>query len=327
MRRLSKTRFLKLAVALVLLAVCGVTAATVTAAGTPSDARYYVALGDSLSTGYQPVLRGEGIETHSGYVDDIYLRERQHAHDLELIDFGCPGDTTTSLLTGIGNYALAGRLQCDRSDGSQLNAALAFLHSHDEPGKVPLITIDIGINDLNRCSALPDPSSCLQAGEQSISTNLPRILSELHEAAPAGTDFAAMTLYDTYLGKRAAAGATDADAEAFLDAYREANATITGDDATAGFHTADVADAFDTYDAARAAWRGTQVAVNVARMCGLTWSCAPPPIGHNIHPNDHGYRVIAREFELAIGRLASAPARIHQRSLRLNTDRAAQLGQ
>ena len=307
MRRLSKTRPLKLAVALVLLAVCGVTAATVTAAGTPSDARYYVALGDSLSTGYQPVLRGQGIETHSGYVDDIYSRERPHTHDLELVDFGCPGDTTTSLVTGIGNYALADRLHCDRSGGSQLSAALAFLRSHDEPGKVPLITLDIGINDLNRCSRLPSPSSCLQAGEQSISTNLPRILRELHEAAPTGTDFAAMTLYDTYLGKRAAAGATEADAEAFFDAYREANATITTDDATAGFHTAGVADAFDTYDAAPAAWRGTQVATNVARACGLTWSCSPPPIGHNIHPNDRGYRVIAREFELAIGRLAPAP--------------------
>jgi len=305
-RRLSKTRFLKLGVALVLLAVCGVTAATVTAAGTPSDARYYVALGDSLSTGYQPVLRGEGIETHSGYVDDIYSRERLYTHDLELVDFGCPGDTTTSLVTGVGNYALAGRLHCDRSGGSQLDAALAFLRGHDNPGEVPLITIDIGINDLNRCSALPDPSSCLQAGEQSISTNLPRILRELHAAAPTGTDFSAMTLYDTYLGKRAAAGATVADAAAFLDAYRKANATIIADDAAAGFHTADVADAFDTYNAAPAAWRGTQVAANVARACGLTWSCSLRPIGHNIHPNDHGYRVIAREFELAIGRLAPA---------------------
>jgi lysophospholipase L1-like esterase len=312
MRRLSRSRLLTLAVALVLLAVCGVTAATVTAAGTPSDARYFVALGDSLSTGYQPTLRGEGIETRSGYVDDVYWRERQYTHDLELVHFGCPGDTTNSLLTGVGNYALAGRLHCDRSDGSQLKAALAFLRSHDEPGKVPLITIDIGINDLNRCSRLSDPSSCLQAGEEAISTNLPRILHALREAAPTGTEFAAMTLYDTYLGKSAAAGATGADAEAFLDAYREANTTITADDAAAGFRTADVADAFDTYETTPVTWRGTRAPINVVRTCGLTWSCAPPPISHNIHPNDHGYHVIAREFELAIGQLASAPAPVQQ---------------
>jgi lysophospholipase L1-like esterase len=312
MRRLSRTRLLTLAVALVLLAVCGVTAATVTAAGTPSDARYFVALGDSLSTGYQPTLRGDGIETRSGYVDDVYWRERQYTHDLELVDFGCPGDTTTSLLTGVGNYALAARLRCDRSDGSQLKAALAFLHSHDKPGEVPLITIDIGINDLNRCSRLPDPSSCLEAGEGAISTNLPRILHALRQAAPTGTEFAAMTLYDTYLGKSAAAGATGSDAEAFLDAYREVNTTISADDAAAGFRTADVANAFDTYDTTPVTWRGTRAPINVARTCGLTWSCAPHPIGHNIHPNDHGYRVIAREFELAIGQLAATAAPVQQ---------------
>jgi lysophospholipase L1-like esterase len=301
---LTRARLLALAGVLSLLAVSGYTAATVTAAGTPADARYYVALGDSLSTGFQPTLEGEGIETHSGYVDDIYGQERQYTHDLELIDFGCPGDTTTSLLTGAGNYPLARRLHCDRSAGSQLNAALAFLRAHNRAGEVPLITLDIGINDLNRCSALPDPASCLQAGEAAIKTNLPRILRELRATAPSGARFATMTLYDTYLGKGPAQGATTANANAFLGAYREANVTITADDAAAGFRTADVADAFHTYDTTPVHWRGAHVAANVARTCVLTWSCSPPPINHNIHPDGHGYRVIAHEFEQAIGQLA-----------------------
>jgi lysophospholipase L1-like esterase len=316
MQGLNNTRRLALGLTVGLLAVCGVTAATVTAAGTPSNARYYVALGDSLSTGFQPTLEGEGIETHSGYVDDIYGQERRHTHDLELVDFGCPGDTTTSLLTGIGNYVLARRLHCDRSDGSQLGAAIAFLRTHDKPGEVPLITLDIGINDLNHCSALPEPTTCLQAGESSISTNLPRILRELRAAAPAGAQFAAMTLYDTYLGKRAAAGATSADAEAFLGAYREANVTITADDVAAGFRTAPVADAFDTYDTTPIGWRGARVPANVARACTLTWSCSPPPINHNIHPNGHGYHVIAQEFEQAIGRLTPMPMSVSHHARR-----------
>ncbi len=303
-RRLSRSRLVTLAATVALLAAGGVTAATVTAAGTPANARYYVALGDSLSTGFQPTLQGEGIETHSGYVDDIYWQERQYSHNLELVDFGCPGDTTTSLLTGVGNYALAQRLHCDRSSGSQLHAALAFLRTHHQPGQVALITIDIGINDLNRCSALADPTACLQAGETAIATNLPRILQGLRTAAPAGTAFAAMTLYDTYLGKDAAEGATGANAQAFLAAYRRANATITTDDASAGFRTADVADAFETYDTAPINWRGAAVPTNVARTCALTWSCSPPPINHNIHPDSRGYRVIAREFEQALGQLA-----------------------
>jgi lysophospholipase L1-like esterase len=308
MSGVTRTRLLTVAASVLLLAVCGYTAAKVAAAGSPSEARYYIALGDSLSTGYQPTLLGEGIETHTGYVDDIYSQERRAAPGLELVDFGCPGDTTTSLLSGVGNYPLARRLHCNRSDGSQLNAVLAFLRAHHQAGAVPLITIDIGINDLNRCSALPEPAACLLAGETGIATNLARILRALRAAAPSGTTFAAMTLYDTYLGKGPADGATAANAAAFLEAYREANATITADDASAGFRTANVAGAFDTYDTAPIAWHGSQVPADVARACELTWSCSPPPIKHNIHPDDHGYRVIAREFELAVGRLAPVPS-------------------
>ncbi|HEX3616172.1 MAG TPA: SGNH/GDSL hydrolase family protein [Solirubrobacteraceae bacterium] len=311
MRGLTRNRLLALA-SLAMLVLAGITAATVAAAGSPSDARYYVALGDSLSTGFQPTLQGDGIETRSGYVNDIYRRESQRTHDLELVDFGCPGDTTTSLMTGAGNYELAGRLHCDRDSGSQLNAALAFLREHDRPGQVPLVTIDIGINDLNRCSALADPGACLQAGESSISENLPRVLHALREAAPAGTKFAAMTLYDTYLGKLSIHGATSAAAKAFLHAYRQANTTIVTDDRAAGFRTADVADAFHTYDTAPVDRRGTRIPDNVARTCLLTWSCSPPPINHNIHPDDRGYRVIAREFELVIGRLPPRPERVNQ---------------
>ena len=65
-----------------------------------------MALGDSLSTGFQPTLSGDGIETQSGYVDDIYAAEHRYSPDLQLVEFGCPGDTSTSLMTGIGNYAL-----------------------------------------------------------------------------------------------------------------------------------------------------------------------------------------------------------------------------
>ncbi len=302
---MSKKRLLVVAAIGVLIAVSAVGAAAVTATGTgtPRDVRYYVALGDSLSTGFQPTLSGEGIETHSGYVDDIFWAERLYTHHLELVDFGCPGDTTTSLLTGIGDYALARRLHCDRSHGSQLAAAAAFLRSHHRPGEVPLVTIDIGINDINRCAALGAPDSCLLKGEGEIGTNLPRILERLRTVAPRGTVLAAMNLYDTFLGKRPEQGATAANADAFLGAYRRANLTIAADDAAAGFRTADVAGAFDTYDTGTVTWHATRAPANLARTCDLTWSCSPPPIAHNIHPDSRGYRVIAREYEQVIGPL------------------------
>ncbi len=306
---MSRKRFVAVAVAGVLLVVCGVMAAAVTATGTgtPRDARYYVALGDSLSTGFQPTLSGDGIETHSGYVNDIYRAEHRYEHHLELVDFGCPGDTTTSLLTGIGNYPLARRLHCDRSHGSQLAAAAEFLRTHHRPGEVPLVTIDIGINDINRCAGLVEPDGCLLTGEGAIAANLPRILQRLRAVAPSGTVFAAMTLYDTYLGTRMAASVAAANADTFLDAYSHANLTIAADDARAGFRTADVAGAFDTSDTGMVAWHGRRAPANLARACDLTWSCSPPPIYHNIHPDSRGYAVIARMYELAIGRLPTQP--------------------
>ncbi len=39
---------------------------------------------------------------------------------------------------------------------------------------------------------------------------------------------------------------------------------------------------------------------NVAMICSLTWMCAPAPRGPNEHPNNAGYRVIARTFWRAI---------------------------
>ena len=35
---------------------------------------------------------------------------------------------------------------------------------------------------------------------------------------------------------------------------------------------------------------------NVAAICSLTWMCAPPPVGPNIHANVLGYGLIAATF-------------------------------
>jgi lysophospholipase L1-like esterase len=300
----TKRRLAAGAVALLVLVVCGSAAALLRARRSATDVRYYLALGDSLSTGYQPTPSGGGAETSAGYVTDIYAYEHRYVKHLALIDLGCPGDTTGSLLTGSGNTTLASRLQCDRSGGSQLAAARAFLQAHNRPGEVPLITVDIGINDLNRCADAAAPAECLAKGERSITANTPKILNALAAAAPKRTTLAQMNLYDTHLGRRPQtreAGASER--RDFIDATLEANATIDADDRDAGFRTADIAAAFHSYDQTMTTWNHLSVPVNVARACILTWACSRAPIGHNIHPNRRGYRVIARAFEGVIGKL------------------------
>jgi lysophospholipase L1-like esterase len=290
------------AATLMALVICGAAAVLLTNGGA-SDSRFYLALGDSLSTGYQPTASGLGVDTSAGYVNDIYRYEHRRLKHLVLVDLGCPGDTTGSLLTGSGNTTLAGRLHCDRDSGSQLAAAVAFLKEHNRPGEVPLITIDIGINDLNRCANAPSPSRCLLSGERSLAADTPKILKALAAAAPKRTTLAQMNLYDTHLGRRVQTRGNRASERAeFLDATRQANTTIQSDDHGTGFRTADVASAFDTYDQTMTTWKTLRVPRNVARSCILTWACSLAPIGHNIHPNGRGYRVIARAYESVIGK-------------------------
>ena len=285
--------------------VVGLTPALATA-HSPST-RYYLALGDSLSQGIQPDVNGATRDTNEGYPDQLTAIERRRVPGLQLVKLGCGGDTTGSMLTGHGNDRAARMLHCDRAGGSQLKAAERFLRAHHRPGEVPLVTVDIGANDVDGCASVPTAQigSCVSTGEANIKHDLPLILSGLRKAAPAGTRFAAMTLYDPVLGNYFSPDSTArALASASVALTQQINAELTRVDTVAGFRTADVAGAFDTYDTTdMVTWENQSIPVNVARVCSWTWACTTPPSGPNIHANKNGYGVIAGAFQKVIGRL------------------------
>jgi lysophospholipase L1-like esterase len=269
-------------------------------------ARYYLALGDSLSQGVQPDIRGVSLETDQGYADQLLAIERRQIPTLRLIKLGCPGETTTSMLTGHGNGANAKLFRCARTGGSQLKAAELSLRTHHRPGEVALVTVDIGANDVDGCAA-PGVNvvRCVAAGEASIKRNLPLILRGVRHAAAGRTVLAGMTLYDPilsgYFNASASVRALAAASVAFL---KMINREISAANRDAGFRTADVAGGFKSYDGTVGVpYNGQMVPVNVARVCSWTWACTPPPSGPNIHANKNGYAVIAREFGHVIGRL------------------------
>jgi lysophospholipase L1-like esterase len=277
--------------------------ATASAAG--AGAHFYLALGDSLSQGMQPNSRGVLQDTNQGYDDDLAAVERAHVHNLQLVQLGCGGETTTSMLTGKGNAANARRYRCHHAGGSQLAAAVRFLEAHHQAGEVPLVTVDIGANDVDGCATAANVGACVTAGSASIGRNVPKILHALRKAAPAGTRFAGMTLYDPvlagYFSSNATTRALAAASPLFL---KEVNDELAGADRKAGFATADVAGAFNSYDSAQTVtWEGNQVPANVATLCSWTWACQTPPSGPNIHANKNGYAVIAASFAKVIGRL------------------------
>jgi lysophospholipase L1-like esterase len=267
---------------------------------------YYVALGDSLAQGVQPatpplppgVSLGQSIETDAGYANDLYAHyQREYGGALTLVKLGCPGETTTSMLTGAGS-------PCTYSQGSQLAAAVAFVRAHRS--QVALITIDIGANDVDGCAtATAISETCVTAGIAAVGHNLPLILGALRNAAGRRTVIAGMNLYDPFLADYLTGAAGQALATASVGLDESLNQLIDRGYQTFGVRTADVQDAFSTTDFTDTAplpGVGT-VPLNVARICEWTWMCAPTPVGPNIHANATGYQQIAAAFEQAIGRL------------------------
>jgi len=89
---------------------------TASAAG---EQQYYLALGDSLSIGIEPI-NGVFTATKRGYADDLYALYKAKIPGLKLAKLGCNGETTVTMMTG-------GR--CEYRSGSQLGDALAFIAS------------------------------------------------------------------------------------------------------------------------------------------------------------------------------------------------------
>ena len=266
---------------------------------------YYVALGDSLSQGVQPatpplppgVTLGQSIETDAGYADDLYAHyQREFGGALRLVKLGCPGETTTSMLTGAGS-------PCTYPQGSQLAAALAFIAAHRS--EVRLITIDIGANDVDGCAtATTINQACIMQGFAATEHDLPLILGALRKAAGPRTVIAGMNLYDPFLSDYLTGSAGQALATESVSLNQAFNQLLGLGYQAFGVRTADVMDAFSTTDFTDTVplpGVGT-VPLNVARICEWTWMCAPAPVGPNIHANAIGYQQIAAAFEQAIGR-------------------------
>jgi lysophospholipase L1-like esterase len=255
---------------------------------------YYLALGDSLSQGVQPDPAGNGVRTSDGYADQLYAALRRGDPRLRLVKLGCPGETTSTMINGG---------LCPYPGGSQLAAAVSFLRTH--AGRVSLITIDIGSNDLTAytadCRSSPSFAAgvaCLKARVPSALANLAKILTALLGAAGTKIRIIGMTYYDPTLAQwtHGPAGQGQArESEEIVQAYDQ---MLAGVYEQYGARVADVFSAFSSADfSGRVTLPGIgAVPANVAAICRWTWECAPAPRGPNVHADTAGYQVIAQAF-------------------------------
>lgn len=179
-------------------------------AGAATVGNTYLALGDSLAYGYHAAQFKSELESKGyvepetfdeGYVNDFAAALKIVNPKLKLIDDGCPGETTETLINGSGipGYCAGGPtgtpfpyafLHHSYSPyTSQLADALAILK--ENPNVSP-ITLDIGANDVlqflgSKCG-FPATFTCTPAQIETefvhIAANVYSILSQLHAAAP-----------------------------------------------------------------------------------------------------------------------------------------------
>ena len=242
--------------------------------------RYLLGLGDSLTFGYQPWrFLFDAAAYHTGFVDDLAVFLTALRPDIQAVNEGCPGETTTSFLEGGCTYNRFLPLhEHYPADTPQLDQALAFLRAN--PGEVSPIVLSIGANDLNGLAgSCHRDATCVAAGLPAllaqVRANLERILGALDAAAPSAT-VVLLEYYDPY------AAADPRSVEPLL----ALNATIA---AAARAHGDLTADAFTPFNVQPP---------QPERLCALTFACALLP---DIHPTDDGYLVIATQIWVAAG--------------------------
>jgi lysophospholipase L1-like esterase len=262
----------------------------------PAPAVYYLALGDSLARGAQPNAQGMTVPTNQGYANDLYATEQKQIKHLKFEDLGCLGETTTSMLSG-GAF-------CKYKAGSQLKQAVSFIKSH----KIAFVTVDIGANDVDSCaSGTTINIPCVLAGLGSVQKDVPKITSALRKAAGKKTKIVGMTYYDPFLAEYLSGAAGQSIAAASVQLSQQINGALTNAYTAQKFRIADVGTAFKTYvpfsDTVAFPGGGyyySSVPLSVATVCDLTWMCAAPPKGPNIHANAIGYSAIAKVFAAAL---------------------------
>jgi lysophospholipase L1-like esterase len=256
----------------------------------PTRKQYYVNLGDSYAAGFQ--VTPDGLRaTADGYAEQVVARARKRGYRFELVNFGCGGANTTSILTSPDCVAPA-------VDGapyngrSQAAAAEEFLREHE--GEIGLVTVSIGGNDVTKCVVDPNPIGCVAAAVLGIQTNVNQLARQLRAAAGPDVPIIGLTYPDVILGQWVRPPVSEAFARLSVLAFEQyinPNLDAAYDAGDADF--IDVTGETGAYDSleqtTELAPYGT-VPVPVAEVCRLTYYCSDG----DIHATTAGYRAIAR---------------------------------
>jgi lysophospholipase L1-like esterase len=267
-------------------------AATRSTAASPAN-EYYVSLGDSYAAGYEATgPGGVGHTTTQGYAYQVPQLAGALGYHLTVANFGCGGATTASILKSRG-CAIPGPGAPNYPNQTQAAAAEAFLTKHQ--GKIGLVTVSIGGNDLiTDCISSKDPIGCVIQATGSINVNLPVLLQGLRAAVGPDVpilgltypDFVLVNYLSTDPSNRSLAslsvtGFMTIFNPALQKQYEAVGASFV--DVTAG------SGSYTPFDQTTTLAPYGTVPVAVARVCQLTSICQYG----DVHPTTAGYTLIA----------------------------------
>ncbi len=235
---------------------------------------YYLALGDSMAYGFQPTknpgARPSVFDT--GYVDLFAARLRKLSPQIQVVNYGCPGESTVTFTRG-GCPAFADGFKLHNAfRGPQLKATQSFLRAH--PGQVSPITVTLWGGDLAPLSAKGKRAPRAIA---SFAARFKSILEQLRAAAPNAEIIVT--------------GAWNPETDRLAQVeplYRSLDGAIGRAAAASRARVANIFAAFNT-----GSFRAQK-----ARLCSLTFFCSK---GGDPHPTDAGYRAMADAFMAASG--------------------------
>ena len=260
---------------LVVLLPLALLAGTVPASA--NDEADYLALGDSVAFGFNPIVflsMPTDTDAYVGYPEVLSKR---------VVNASCPGETSTSLIfgppdNGCASFGSVAPLHVSYT-GTQLAFAVGYVRAHPD---TRLITIDIGANDVfllqKSCQTAVNPLLCVQSGLPGVLSTLASNLIAIYGALRAAGFKGELVVLTYYV-----VNFSDANQVAGAGAI---NGVVSAVTATFGGRVADGFGAFQA-EAMRAG----------GDSCAAGLLIRLPTGGCDIHPSRLGRMLLARAVE------------------------------
>jgi hypothetical protein len=287
--------------ALAVLCVAAATGATASTANarvatgqTPPATSYYVSLGDSYAAGNQPTPNAWAHHDSNGFAYQVVKLARAKGYRFQLLNFGCGGATTTSVLQQVGcSVSNPGPDTTSYPNQTQVAAASRFISRHR--GRIGLISVSLGGNDVLACDAAAELLSCAKSVLKVVKRNLTVFLAPLRKSAGPGVPIVGITYPDIFLGSYLSPARSQKSlAVLSVTEFRSLfNPTLRAAYSSVGASFVDVTNATGAYTPFKQTtpYRSfKEVPVAVADVCTLTYYCQL----QDVHPTTLGYTIIAR---------------------------------